>query len=262
MAAGATGWRHRISHGSPLGVYAMSIWKSIEMRVVPRAARKLLNRGSVRYCPVCESDVRRFRSFGMPSRADAQCPVCYSLERHRLLWLYLRKHTDLFDGKPKKILHVAPEPQLSRLLCGLPHVEYVSADAADGKAMVVADVTRLPFADREFDVVFCNHVLEHVTDDRKAMSEFRRVLKPTGWAILQVPIRGETTFEDPSVTDPDERERLFGQWDHVRIYGTDYVDRLESAGFDVKVDPFVRSISESDARRMGLDRGEDIFCCR
>ncbi len=239
----------------------MSLWRSIEMRVVPKTVRKMLNRGAERFCPVCQSEVRGFRTFGMPVRTNAQCPVCYSLERHRLLWMYLRQHTDLFDGRAKRILHVAPEPQLSRHLQSLPGVEYVSADMEKGKAMVVADVTQLPFGAGEFDVIFCNHVLEHVPDDRKAMAEFRRVLKPSGWAILQVPIRGHETYEDPSVTDPKERERLFGQWDHVRIYGSDYVRRLESAGFRVKVEPFASTLSVSDARRMGVDQGEEIFLC-
>jgi SAM-dependent methyltransferase len=198
----------------------------------------------------------------MPSRNEAQCPVCYSLERHRLIWRYFRECTDLCDGKPKRLLHVAPEPQLGRLLRGLPAIDYVSADLAPGKAMVRADVTNLPFQDNGFDVIYCSHVLEHVVDDRKAMSEFCRVLKPNGWAILQVPIRGETTFEDPSITSPEDRLQWFGQEDHVRIYGADYKERLERAGFTVTIDPLARSLPEIEAKRIGIDRGEDIYFCR
>lgn len=243
----------------------MSIWKSIRLRVLPKPFRRLLNHGSARFCVICGSSLRGFRSFGVPSakpRIDAQCPVCYSLERHRLVWSYFTNKTDLFDGKPKRLLHVAPEPQLSRLLRRVPGLDYLSIDLEKGKAMMSADITNLPFKDKQFDVIYCSHVLEHVPEDRKAMAEFRRVLRPDGWAILLVPIRGEVTFEDSSVTSPEERERLFGQWDHVRIYGSDYVTRLREAGFKVRVDSYSKEFQENEIARMGIDRQEDIFFCR
>lgn len=240
----------------------MCLWNSIALRIIPKPVRRLIHRGTARFCPVCGASVKGFRSFGVPPRKEAQCPVCYSLERHRLIWRYFRERTDLFDGKPKRLLHIAPEPQLGRLLRRLPGVDYVSADLAARKAMVCADVTNLPFRANEFDVIYCSHVLEHVPDDRKAMSEFCRVLRPNGWAILQVPLRGQTTFEDPSITSPEDRLRWFGQEDHVRIYGADYKERLEGAGFQVTIDPFAQSLPESEVQRMAIDRGEDVFFCR
>jgi SAM-dependent methyltransferase len=162
------------------------------------------------------------------------------------MWLYLTQKTNLFDGKQKKMLHVAPEPELSRLIQKAAYIDYLSADlfAPDimVKVMVKMDITDIQYPDNTFDVIYCSHVLEHVPDDRKAIREFFRVLKDGGWAIVQVPIIADTTFEDLTVINPKERERLFGQFDHVRRYGPDYKDRLTEAGFSVTVDPFVREL--------------------
>ena len=128
--------------------------------------------------------------------------------------------------------------------------------------MVRLDICDIPCGENTFDVIYCSHVLEHVTDDRKALREFRRVLKNGGWAILQVPITSDVTFEDATVTDPSERERLFGQHDHVRRYGPDYRDRLIEAGFSVTVDGFARELDDSTASRYGLMRSEDVYFCR
>jgi SAM-dependent methyltransferase len=183
------------------------------------------------------------------------------LERHRLIWLFFRQKTNLFDGRPKRLLHVAPEIQLSHRLKRVPGVDYLSIDLAWGRAMMRADITNLLFPHDSFDVIYCSHVLEHIPNDHKAMTEFYRVLKPSGWAILQVPIKGKTTFEDPSVTSPAERERLFGQSDHVRIYGEDYVDRLERAGFKVTVDQFAQQLPDGEAGQIVIDRSEKIYFC-
>jgi SAM-dependent methyltransferase len=148
-----------------------------------------------------------------------------------LVWDFFRRETNLFDSRSKKMLHVAPEPCLSARLRALPNVDYVSADLMDPAAMVVLDITNIQYPDHSFDVVYCSHVMEHVPEDRKAMREFFRFLKPNGWAVLMVPIEAAVTFEDPSITDPAERERVFGQNDHVRIYGLDFVERLREAGF-------------------------------
>jgi SAM-dependent methyltransferase len=204
---------------------------------------------------------RRFTPFGLVNRPEAKCPICGSLERHRLMWLYMTQKTSLFDGNPKKMLHVAPEPQLSLLIQQADYIDYLSADLSAPNAMVKMDITDIQYPDNTFDVVYCSHVLEHVQDDRKAMGEFYRVLKPGGWAILQVPIY-DTTFEDPTVISPKERERLFGQHDHVRQYGPDYKDRLMEAGFSVTVDGFVRELDNRTARRFGLIRDEDVYFCR
>jgi SAM-dependent methyltransferase len=240
----------------------MRLLRSIERRLVPTALRRWLHRGSARYCPVCESWTSKFHQFGCPPRKDAQCPVCFALERHRLIWLYLSRKTDLFDGRHKRMLHVAPEPQLSLLFRQVANLDYLSVDLEPGKAMLCADITSLPFPDGSIDIIYCSHVLEHVPDDRKAMAEFCRLLNPVrGWSILQVPIKGETTFEDPSVTSPKDRERLFGQWDHVRIYGADYTTRLEAAGFDVTIDRFAHELSDEETSPLAIHREEDIYFC-
>lgn len=219
-------------------------------------------RGTGRWCPVCERSSSRFREFGNPPRADAQCPRCGALERHRLVWLYFQRRTDLFDGRPKRVLHVAPElclqPRLRRRLGS----GYLTADLESPRAAVRMDVTDIRYPDESFDVVFCSHVLEHVPDDRRAMREFFRVLKGGGWAILLVPITAAATFEDPAVTDPAERLRLFGQEDHVRRYGPDYVDRLREAGFAVSTTGIADLASPDDIVRMALTPAAgDIFHC-
>jgi SAM-dependent methyltransferase len=176
--------------------------------------------------------------------------------------LYMKRKTDLFDGREKRMLHVAPETQLCRIFEGIPSVDYVSADLLSPKAMVKMDITDIHYPDESFDVIYCSHVLEHVSDDRKALRELNRVLRIGGWAILQVPTpTGPVTHEDPTVTSPTERERQFGQLDHLRRYGFDYKDRLAEAGFAVHVDGFVRDLDEATVVRCGLDRDEDVYCC-
>jgi SAM-dependent methyltransferase len=243
--------------------------KSIVKRVIGhdraqelrRAIKRCVHFGFGRFCPCCEAHVCRFISFGPIKGREAQCPVCGSLERHRLIWLYLTHKTDLFDGNQKKMLHVAPEQQLSRLIQKANYIDYLSADLSSPNAMVKMDITNIQYPDETFDVIYCGHVLEHVPDDRKAMREFYRVLKPGCWAILDVPITADRTFEDPEVIDPQERERLFGQFDHVRRYGPDYKDRLIEADFSVTVDPFVRELDSGTITRFGLMREENVFVC-
>ncbi|MBE0627722.1 MAG: methyltransferase domain-containing protein [Burkholderiales bacterium] len=221
--------------------------------------RKILNAGVEHECPICKSRVRKFRRMG--TRPSARCPVCGSLERHRLIWLYCRARTDLFDGRRKRLLHVAPEPCLTRELRRIDALEYVGADLQGHHAMVKMDVTAIQFGDASFDVILCNHVLEHVPEDGKAMRELRRVLKPGGWAIMQVPIKGETTQEDPAVTSAAERTRLYGQHDHVRQYGRDYAQRLRAAGFLVEVDTYAAGLTPSQRERYGVLADEDLYCC-
>jgi SAM-dependent methyltransferase len=226
-------------------------WKSLRANFLPRR------------CPVCENGLDCFLPYGLVRREEAMCPYCQSLERHRLMWLFLKERTDLFDGRPKRLLHVAPEPTLGKLFQGIPGVDYLSSDYAPGRAMVQMDITDIDMPDGSFDVVICNHVLEHVSDDRRAMAEFVRVLRPGGWAILQVPITtNPVTYEDPSITAADEREKAFGQWDHVRLYGQDYVDRLRSSGFVVKADSYVQDMPQSRRVRFGLDSRETVYFCR
>ncbi len=233
------------------------------MGLIGELKRKIKYGGTSHLCTVCGANLRRFYPFGTDVvRPEAQCPLCHSLERHRLIWHYFKEKTDLFDGREKTMLHFAPELCLTGRLRALPGMRYWSADLGGRRAMIHLDITKIPFSDKSVNVVYCSHVLEHVLEDVKAMKEIRRVLKDDGWAILQVPIKRKTTFEDPAVTDPKERERIFGQDDHVRIYGTDYVDRLREAGFQVTVDPCVRELGEKKIRYFGLEDHEDIYFCR
>jgi len=221
----------------------------------------LLYIGSARYCPICRRSFRRFLSAGDPPRSDAKCPACGSLERHRLIWIFFQKKTKVFAGAQQKMLHVAPERSLVPRLSRLPGLDYVTADLFGPDVSVQMDITNIKFADDIFDIIYCSHVLEHVDDDRRAIAELYRVLNPVGWAVLLVPITAEQTFEDPSITDPEERRRVFGQSDHVRRYGPDYIDRLGEAGFTVTRFRVSDLVDGEEAERMGVGKAEDIFYC-
>ncbi len=211
--------------------------------------RKLRFRGSRYYCPICASNLKclRPKGFNFPVlsekavvgggyRLTAQCPVCKSTDRERLIYLYLSKRTDIFRDRIK-LLHVAPEPGLSKYFKMSADIDYLTADISSSEVMVRMDITDIDYPDGSFDVIICNHVLEHIIDDHKAMRELCRILKPGGWGILQVPVSLllEQTFEDFSVTEPAAREEVFGQSDHVRIYAMDYVERLTRCGFTVRL---------------------------
>ncbi|MDQ7032933.1 MAG: PilZ domain-containing protein [Desulfonauticus sp.] len=215
------------------------------------------------YCPVCEKKIPKFISAYIPPRPHARCPNCGSLERHRLDWIFLKEKTDLLVGyKNKIILHVAPEEILKKKFMEIPNSFYVSMDLKNPRAMVRADVIMLPFGNDSFHFIYCSHVLEHVLDDLKAMKELHRVLKPGGYALLQVPITSHKTFEDPTIKDPIERARVFGQYDHVRRYGLDYKDRLKKSGFKVTLysaEQVIRNTEEF--HRLGLDERSFVFFC-
>jgi len=249
--------------------------KDLARRLLPQSwrpeIRRLYNKltwplyvGHAVECNCCGGGFRRFRSW-----SDEQgilwpmCPRCGSLGRMRVDWLFLNSRTDLLQS-PKRLLHVAPEVCIGRHLERLPNISYLSADYASALAMEQMDITDIHYPDDSFDVILCNHVLVYVNDDRQAIREIFRVLSSGGWALLQVPIdiSRETTFEDPSVTDPRERHRIFGQYDHVRIYGRDYLQRLKEAGFEVSVDEFVKELPASTIERLGLDTSETIYLCR
>jgi SAM-dependent methyltransferase len=214
------------------------------------------------YCPVCNSSIKFLKPAGIIPRSNAVCPVCGSFERHRLIWLFLNRETDLFNGLPKRMLHIAPEACFVEHLSSLSHIDYVTGDLYE-EAMVRLDITDINFPDNHFDVIYCSHVLEHVPDDYKAMSELSRVLKQDGWAILQVPIKGNKTFEDWTIVEPQAREIAFGQSDHVRVYGTDYKNRLERCGFRVKVIPYLSSFdSELKIKYALSSEKDDIYYCQ
>lgn len=214
-------------------------------------------------CPYCDARLRAFVPYAIGPAHDVICPRCGSLRRHRLLLLYLRERTNLFQASPR-VLHVAPEACLQEILRSLPTLDYTSIDLDSPIAMHAMDVADLRYEDDRFDVVLCNHVLEHVPDDRKAMREFFRVLRPGGWAILQSPVSEnvETTVEDPTVVSPRERERRFGQRDHVRSYGRDYAERLAHAGFTVTVERYAQQMDADTLARYGLrPRMHAVYFC-
>ena len=214
-------------------------------------------------CPISGHTYRKFLPYGRnPARPNALCPDSLSLERHRLMWLYLKEKTNFFTGK-LKVLHIAPEHCFINKFEAMANLDYITADIESPLAKVKMDIHAIPFPDNTFDVSFCNHVMEHVTDDIKAMSEIHRVLKPGGWAIIQSPLdlSRATTFADATITDPAEREKIFGQNDHVRVYGRDYKERLERGGFDVKEDTYVKELAPEIVRRYALPADEIIYFC-
>jgi hypothetical protein len=226
-----------------------------------KAVRKRRYLGTSRFCPVCESRLREFFLFGDKLKSGKRCPVCGSLERHRLVWLFMHQKTNLFTPSRKRILHIAPEPCLTSVLQESENIDYLSTDLAR-YAMIQADLTQLCFPNDIFDAVYASHVLEHVLDDRCAMREIYRILRPGGWAILQVPISDRrVTYEDATIIDPDKREQVFGQLDHVRVYGEDYYDRLREAGFNVQIEKLLLQTIRSAVQRFGLDAGEQISYC-
>ena len=208
--------------------------------------------------PIDGKSYRKFLPYGYgKQRENALSPGTLSLERHRQMWLFLQNETDFFT-KNYKVLHIAPEQEFLRKFKKMKNLDYTSADLFSPIVDVKADILDLPFEDESFDVIFCNHVLEHIEDDRKAMSELYRVMKKGGWGILQVPMKNslEKTYEDFTITDPKERQKHFGQYDHVRWYGMDYFDRLKSVGFDAKANFYSQKFSDADIKKFGLNRNE------
>lgn len=222
----------------------------------------LINKGDIVRCPVCGEGYEKFLPYGRIARTNALCPNCLALERHRLMWLFLQRRTDFFTGE-LKVLHVAPEHCFIDRFEELPNLEYITADIESPLAKVKMDVHDIPFEDNTFDVIFCNHVLEHVTDDIKVCREFNRVLKPRGWGILQSPVYNlPNTLQDDSITDPAERERVFGQRDHVRKYGLDYAERLRKSGILIEENQFVKKLSMEEVQKYALPKDEVIFVCK
>lgn len=214
-------------------------------------------------CPICEGHFRKFLPYGIKGRSSVLCPKCLSLERHRLLWLYLQNKTDFFTA-PHKMLHIAPEQAFFERFKHLKNLEYTTADLESPLADIKLDVMKMPLADESYDVVMCNHVMEHVENDITAMKEIYRILKPGGFAILQVPLDTDLrkTYEDPSITSPTEREKYFLQKDHLRLYGTDYSRRLESAGFSVTEDHYIDELDEKLVLSYRLPPKEVIYFCK
>ena len=240
------------------------------MRFIPKPIRRFFERplkkifyfGFQRYCPVCRSRVRLFQQHPVDGRLDAQCPVCHSFERFRMVWLFLdKKHDELFDGKSRKMLHIAPEKLLERRFRKIENLDYLSADLTSPAAMVKMDITDIQYPDESFDMIFCCHVLEHIPKDRKAIRELYRVLKKEGWAIIQVPGRRQKTFENTDRMDPQERRRIFGHESHYHLYGPDLVDRLKEAGFNATCVTSGEIMSPEDKIYFGV-REQRIYYAR
>lgn len=215
-------------------------------------------------CSVCGSEFRKFLPYGRSGRDNALCPNCLALERHRLMYLYLQRKTNFFKDNIK-LLHVAPEYCFIDRFEKMKNLDYITADIESPLAKVKMDIHQIPFEANTFDVAFCNHVMEHVDDDIKAMSELHRVLKPGGWAIIQSPQDWSraTTFEDPTITDPKEREKHYWQDDHLRLFGRDYGKRLEKGGFKVTEDRFVMNeLTPEEVKRFALPANEVIYFCQ
>lgn len=197
-------------------------------------------------------------------RENALSPSTLSLERHRLMWLFLQNETSFFSSKNKlKVLHIAPEQCFLSIFRKQPNLDYLTSDIESPIADVKADICDLPFEDESFDVIFCNHVLEHIPDDTKAMQELYRVMKTNGFGIFQIPqdLSREKTFEDDSITDAKERAKIFGQYDHVRVYGRDYFDKLRSIGFKVDEIDYTKKIAPDKLERFALMKGEILPVC-
>ena len=208
-------------------------------------------------------DGKRFRSF-LPygyenPRENVLSPSTLSLERHRLLWLFLQQETDLFRSN-LKVLHFAPEQAFYKRFRKLKNLDYTTTDLNSPLSDIKADICNLPFEDNTYDVILCNHVLEHIPDDQKAMQELYRVLKPGGWGVFQIPqdLQRERTFEDDNIIDRKERTKIFGQYDHVRIYGRDYFDKLRKAGFEVEEVDFTHKLTQEEINRYRLAVNEII----
>jgi SAM-dependent methyltransferase len=215
--------------------------------------------------PIDGNSFRKFLPYGYSKqRKNALSPSTLSLERHRLMWLFLRNETSFFTSNKKlKTLHIAPEQCFLKIFKNQKNLDYITSDLESPIADVKADICNLPFQDNSFDVVFCNHVLEHIPNDTKAMQELFRVLKKGGFGIFQIPqdISREKTFEDASITNKVERAKIFGQYDHVRVYGRDYFNKLRSVGFTVDEIDYTKKMTAKELEKFCLMKNEILPVC-
>ncbi|MEC4003120.1 methyltransferase domain-containing protein [Flavobacterium sp. SUN052] len=255
----------------------------IRLSIVIRPILAFLLRGNRFTDPIDGKSFRMFLPYGYGNqRNNVLSPSTLSLERHRLLWLYLQNETDFFqselDSDPNpnriklrnaetnaalKVLHFAPEQEFYKRFKKQSNIEYTTTDLLSPLADVKADICNLPFKDNEYDILLCNHVLEHIPDDTKAMQELYRVLKPGGMGIFQIPqdLSRAITFSDDSIVDQKERAKIFGQYDHVRVYGRDYFDKLRSIGFKVIEEDYTTKLTPEQVEKYCLAKGEIIPVC-
>lgn len=236
----------------------------IKISYLVRPIFSIILKGSRYTDPIDGKHFKKFLPYGYENqRANVLSPSTLSLERHRLLWLYLKAKTDLFTSN-HQLLHFAPEQAFYKRFKKADNISYTTTDLNSPLADIKADICNLPFNANSYSFILCNHVLEHIPNDTKAMNELFRVLKPGGIAILQIPqdYARKTTFEDNSITDQNERARIFGQYDHVRIYGMDYFDKLRNIGFEVDAVNYSKELSEEEIDRYRLYKDELIPVCR
>ncbi len=223
----------------------------------------LLYKGDNVACPVCEKSFSKFLSYGseVAHRENVLCPYDLTLERHRLMWIFLKEHSDFLTAEKLEVLHIAPEQCFHSRFKAQKNITYLTADIESPIADMHFDLHDIPLEDNRFDVVFCNHVMEHVQDAKQCMSELYRVMKPGGWAIMQVPqdFTREETYEDWTITSPEEREKHFWQKDHVRLFGKDYPKWLESVGFRVEEFDKEKEIGADKIERYRLQKGEVLY---
>jgi predicted SAM-dependent methyltransferase len=237
----------------------------IRVSIVIRPLLAFILKGDKFTDPIDGKSFKMFLPYGYgKQRNNVLSPSTLSLERHRLLWLWLQNETDFFTtSNRKKVLHFAPEQEFYKRFKKQTNIEYVTTDLLSPLADVKADICNLPFNENEFDIIFCNHVLEHIPNDTKAMQELYRVLKPGGMAVLQIPqdLKREKTFSDDTITDQKQRAEIFGQYDHVRIYGRDYFDKLRSIGFRVEEINYTAIIGTNLVKKYCLAPGEILPVC-
>ena len=253
----------------------MKIFKSI-LNIIPRPwlikasyiVRPIISwylRGDKFTDPIDGRSFRKFLPYGYgKQRENALSPSTLSLERHRLMWLFLKDNTNFFTATKKfKVLHIAPEQCFLDIFRKQQNLNYITSDLESPIADVKADICDLPFKENEFDIVFCNHVLEHISNDTKAIKELYRVLKPGGFGIFQIPqdLSKAITFEDSTITDSKERAKLFGQYDHLRVYGRDYFNKLRSIGFKVDEVDYTKKITLDKIEKYCLMKNEILPVC-
>ena len=225
----------------------------------------ILYKGNNVECPVCQKHFRTFLPYGyVNQRENVLCPYDLTLERHRLMWLYLKNESVFFTKSNLDVLHIAPEQCFYKLFKNQNNINYLTGDLESPLADLHFDLHNIPLQENKFDIVFCNHVLEHVTDAKKCMSELYRVMKPGGFGIFQVPqdFTREVTYEDPSIVTPEEREKHFWQYDHVRLFGLDYPDWLRSVGFIVEEYNPQKNFNLEQFERYRLMKNEILYIAR
>ena len=226
--------------------------------------RGLLFLGSRYTCPCCGWRLRAFTAGGasLKQRELSYCPRCNSKARHRRIWLFLGDQTNLFTDR-LRLFEVSPKYSFARRFRKMKNISYVTGDLKRRPdSMLRMDMTSTPLSSNCVDALICVHVLEEIIKDKLAMNEMFQVLKPGGWALISVPTNmNEKTYEDPSIVSPKERKLAFGEPAHVRVYGYDLADRLQSSGFNVMVD-LAEDVPLEKRARYGLRVDENIFFCR